>query len=622
MPVERTAPLVFALLMILCRPSGAGVEDEGPGTAPQYPARVLWGDTHLHTNYSIDASIFGNHQLGPAEAYRFARGEAVRASSGQYARLQRPLDFLAVTDHGEFLGLIPGIGAGDPALEGIERTEQWREALRGGDLGLLMQLWAKGPEETGERVFAGPEFLSRVWRDYAAVADRYNTPGEFTAFIAYEWTGMAGMDNLHRNVLFADDAGTVTRVLPFTSRDSQDPGDLWRYLADYENRTGGRVMAIPHNSNLSGGRMFRPLESNGEPLGRDNARRRARWEPVVEITQTKGDSETHPQLSPDDSFADFGRWETNLAMRADGEKPAKQYPYDYVRSALGLGLQVWQRAGVNPFHFGVVGSTDSHTALATASEDNYWGKFAKDEPHIGRALEPVLPREVSQSEAIYPNHRLLASGLAAVWAQSNTRKAIYDALLRREVYATTGPRITVRFFAGWDFEEGDAAADIAAVGYARGTAMGGELGARPRDRSPRFLLAALRDPAGANLDRVQVIKGWVDRSGLRRERVYDVLLSGERFPDAGGVVPEVGNTVDRATAHYSNSIGAAELRGWWRDPDFDPAEPAYYYVRVLEIPTPRWPLYDAVRYKTAPPEAAELVAQQRAYTSAIWYTPD
>ncbi len=621
--VGRTPALfLFQLAMAFAMSLAAAGLTAAPEAGDTFPTRVLWGDTHLHTRLSIDANMFGNSRLGPAEAYRFARGEAVTANSGQRASLARPLDFLAVTDHGEFLGLIPGVQDNAPELQGFELTRQWKTALADGDMATLMQLWSKGPERVGDTVFAGPQFMGRIWRDYAAVADRYNVPGQFTTFIAYEWTGMAGMDNLHRNVLFADDAKTVTAMLPFTSRDSQDPGELWRYLEAYETSTGGRAAAIPHNSNLSGGRMFLDRTASGEPIDRDYAQRRARWEPIVEITQIKGDSETHPLLSPGDKFADFGRWDTNLAMNDTVRPSMSQYPFNYVRSALGIGLQIEREVGTNPFRFGVVGSTDSHTALSTADDDNFWGKFSKDEPHSGRAVEPVLPLSVSGAEGIYPNHRLLASGMAAVWARANTREAIFDALLRREVYATTGPRITVRFFAGWGFVAQDAKGDIAAVGYDKGVPMGGNLDSAPNAGAPRFLLSALRDPEGANLDRVQVIKGWVDAAGQRRERVFDVLLSGGRKPAADGEVPAVGNTVDIAKATYSNSIGTAELQGWWQDPDFDAAVPAYYYLRVLEIPTPGWALYDAARFGSAPSPSAQLSVQQRAYTSAIWYTPD
>ncbi len=613
---------VSSLIVFVFAAFSVTADVDGLPPVESYPTRVFWGDTHLHTSYSIDANIFGNSQLNPAAAYRFARGESVKGNSGQSAQLSRPLDFLAVTDHGEFLGLIPGILGNALELVGFERTGQWREALENKDVSRLMLLWAKGPEIVGDRVFAGPEFMARVWREYAAAADAYYSPGEFTTFIAYEWTGMEGMDNLHRNVLFADDQHRATQVLPFTSRDSQRPRDLWQFLADYESRTGGRAVAIPHNSNLSGGRMFRPQGIDGQLPSPEEARSRARWEPLVEITQTKGDSETHPLLSPRDQFADFGRWDTNLTMSAEVGKTAAEYPYDYVRSALTLGLQEQQRMGVNPFRFGVVGGTDSHTALATADEDNYWGKFSKDEPNVGRAVETVVPRSASDSNGIYANHRLLASGLTAVWAQNNTRESLFDALQRREVYASTGPRITVRLFAGWDFVEDDAGAELAAVGYGRGVPMGASLPPRLGNGAPRFLLGALRDPDGANLDRVQIVKGWIDRSGQRRQRVYDVLLSDERNADASGLVVPVGNSVDYASATYTNEIGGPALQGWWRDPDFDPAVPAYYYARVFEIPTPRWPLYDAVRFRGSVPPGANLVAQQRAYTSAIWYTPD
>lgn len=595
--------------------------ESGPTAANQ----LFWGDTHLHTHLSIDANIFGNANLGPAEAYRFARGEVVAGNSGQPARLLQPLDFLAVTDHGEFLGLIPAIAAGDAALDGFERTSQWREVLASADIKGLMTLWAKGPETQGDRIFAGPDFASGVWRDYARTADTFNAPGQFTALIGYEWTGMRGMDNLHRNVLFADDAETVAGIRPFTSVNSQSPEDLWTFLEDYEAGTGGRVLAIPHNSNLSGGRMFRPENSSGEAMSAEYARRRARWEPLVEITQVKGDSETHPQLSPQDEFAEFGRWDTNLSMSEDVVKSLEEYPFDYVRSALKTGLHLKDQLGVNPFEFGVVGSTDSHTSLSTSDADNFWGKFGKDEPHSGRAMEPVVPRAVANSDTIYKNWRLLSSGLAGVWAQENTRRAIFDALRRKEVYATTGPRIVLRFFGGWDFKVEDVdQPDFAQIGYSRGVPMGGTLrniGSREAGPAPSFLVSALRDPQGANLDRLQVVKGWVESDGSQREVVYDVLWSDDRQADPSGRIPAVGNTINMQAASYENTIGRQALAGVWQDPDFDPQVPAFYYLRVLEIPTPRWPLYDSARYKSPLPDGVELIAQQRAYTSPIWYNP-
>ena len=393
--------------------------------------------------------------------------------------------------------------------------------------------------------------------------------------------------------------------MPFSSHDSRDPEDLWAYLADYEDRLGGNAISIPHNSNLSLGQMFGPSDYGGAPLTPSYASTRARFEPVVEVTQYKGDSETHPLASPNDTFADFERnWRppgTNLAV-------ARQ---SYARPALGIGLDLAAELGVNPFKFGMIGSTDSHSGLATADEDNYWGMMGMNEPSRYRAFS-------SSNNAV--------AGYAAVWARENTRRAVFDAMKRREVYATTGPRMVVRFFAGWDFVAGDAADPRpAAVGYRKGVPMGGDLTAAPEGAAPSFLVRAVKDPDGANLDRVQVVKGWRDGNGETSERVYDVALSDGRTPGEDGTPADpVGNTVDVGNATYLNGIGAAELSAVWRDPDFDPEAAAFYYVRVLQIPTPRWTVYDARFHRldvSRIPAGQPAVIQERAYTSPIWYTP-
>tara|TARA_R110000823_G_scaffold144958_3_gene275062 strand:+ start:15439 stop:17271 length:1833 start_codon:yes stop_codon:yes gene_type:complete len=584
-----------------------------PPAGRDYPTRVYWGDTHLHTRYSVDANMFGNQHLGPAEAFRFARGETVAASNGMLVRLNRPLDFLVVSDHGEFLGLLPGVNANDPGLTRFSLGRRWQSAAQRGDLTELMQLWGtQQNEEIDGEPFAGPKFAARVWDEYAGFADSANQPGVFTAFIGYEWTGMNNLDNLHRNIIFADDAETATRLRPFTSRDSADPEDLWRHLAKYEAQSGGRALAIPHNSNLSGGLMFRPRTAAGKNFDTPYARLRARWEPLVEITQIKGDSETHPIISPNDEFADFGTWNTNLSMRTDVSREDDQVQYEYVRSALQLGLRLEDQLGVNPFQFGVIGSTDSHTGLATADDDNYWGKFSKDNPHKGRAFEPTLPEQFGPRDVLLSNWQQLASGYAAVWAQANTRAALFDALKRKEVYATTGPRMLVRFFGGWHYSSEDALSpDLAERGYRKGVPMGGELPPHTGNYSaPRFLISASKDPEGANLERLQIIKGWLDQSGDLQEKIYDVA-----------VTDNPGNTVNLEAAGYLNSAGSAQLAAVWQDPHFDPLSRAFYYLRVLEIPTPRWPVHDARFFGDPLPPEGWRQAQQRAYTSAIWYKP-
>jgi len=595
-----------------------------PAHAP-IPRTPLWGDTHLHTRLSQDAYSFGV-TLDSDDAYRFAKGGTVVATHGQKARLDRPLDFLVIADHANGLGSMDALVQGHEKLLANDRLAEWRRLLvevGGARAGLAiseegrMKGW---PEELND-----PEILGPAWNQVVDAAERHNEPGRFTAFIGYEWTSWPGGSNLHRVVVYRDGADRLKDRLPFSAYMSDDPEDLWAALGRYEAETGGRALAIPHNGNLSNGLMFLPETRAGEAIGADYATRRARWEPLVEVTQIKGDGETHPFLSPDDEFANYESWD--LANFAGVPKTDDMLQYEYARSALKLGLQLYGELGVNPFRFGMIGSTDSHTALSTADESNFFGKHsAGQEPSARRPTSPVG----HSGDITIMGWQQAASGYAAVWATENTREAIWDAMARREVYATTGPRITLRFFGGWAFGEDDAAsADPARIGYAKGVPMGGELAERPRGSVPSFLIAAQRDPIGANLDRIQVVKGWLDAAGETFERVYDVDWSkndpkrrDRRRIRRGGRLDPVGDTRDLETASYDNGIGAAELTTVWQDPDFDPDEAAFYYVRVLEIPTPRWSDYDAAVFGAElPEEARALVNQDRAYSSPIWYTP-
>ena len=597
-----------------------------PATDENFPTRLLWGDTHLHTSLSADASSMGNLNLGPEAAYQFARGERVESHRGGPARLSRPLDFLVVSDHAEYLGVMPW-ALSDP---------QTRNPARFG--GLFFQALLLGEQAPRAEGVPVDEIRRSAWQASLAAAEAANQPGQFTALLGYEWSSMPAGDNLHRVVLFRDGADQVRGHLPFSALDSQDPEQLWSALETYEAETGGRAMAIPHNGNVSNGRMFALSRFNGEPIDASYARQRARWEPVVEVTQIKGDGETHPALSPTDEFADFGLWDKGNLGGIALKDPA-MLPYEYARSALGLGLQVGERTGVNPFAFGMIGSSDAHTSMATADDDNYWGKGTHDEPgnpgradrlfqiFVGPGKPPLTAEqwgnyEPDADDVVVYNWEQLASGYAAVWATDNTREAIFDALERREVYATTGPRISVRLFAGWDFPDDLLQhPDWVREAYRRGVPMGAELRRQGRDQAPTLLIAAMKDPEGANLDRVQVVKGWLDEKGQRQEQVYDVVWSDGREPDGDGRLPPVGNTVDVATASYRNSIGAPQLQASWRDPDFAPEQPAFYYLRVLEIPTPRWVVYDEARLGVAFPEEARRIDQQRAYSSPVWYLP-
>ena len=591
-----------------------------PKVNENYPTRVFWGDTHLHTSQSVDSVVFGN-TLGPEEAYRFARGEEVVSSTRQRVQLNRALDFLVVADHAENFGSMAAVLVGEPKLMTDPVLKRWHELMNQGPegglkvYGEMSVLIAKGLPFPGP--LNDPKTLASLWERNTAMAEKYNDPGRFTTLIGYEWSSNTGGNNLHRVVIFRDAAEKANQVVPFSAFDSDNPENLWKALEAYEQKTGGSVLAIPHNGNLSNGRMFAIVDFGGNPLTRRYAETRAQWEPVVEVTQIKGDGETHPYLSPNDEFANFERWDRgNLDLSAD--KKPEMLQYEYARSALKLGLKLENQVGVNPYKFGMIGSTDSHTSLATADSDNFFGKLPAYEPSSDRWNHASpLP-----SGKAYYGWEFVASGYAGVWATKNTREAVWDALKRKEVYGTTGPRMIVRFFGGWDFDAKDAQTpNLAAVGYEKGVPMGGDLQEAPSGKSPTFLVAALKDPIGANLDRVQVVKGWLDAKGDLQEKVYDVAWSGSRKPSANGKLPAVGDTVDMKTATYSNSIGAPELTTTWKDPGFDASLKAFYYVRVLEIPTPRWTLYDAVKFGITMDPKVPMVEQQRAYTSPIWYTP-
>ena len=610
-----------------------------PAAAVDHPTHVFWGDTHVHTSFSSgDANMVGTNDADPSIAYRFARGDVVEGRNGMPVRLRRPLDFLVIADHAENLGVSFSVQSGDPALLAEEIGRQLREAwLEVRDrLGTDAERRAFNREVSATGRALGAPYRQTVWQRVAALADQYNEPGRFTAFAGYEWTSIGSyrqtFGNLHRVVVFRDDSSKTGTIVPFSAFDSRNPEDLWRFLARYEQTTGGQVLAIPHNGNMSNGEMFGLENFEGEALTAAYARTRQRWEPLYEVTQIKGDSETHPVLSPTDEFADFETWSSWAGRTTDpGDHPCCRQTWgpesmgalkegEYARSGLKRGLRLRADLGVNPFKFGLIGSTDAHTSLATADSDDFWGKYSSTFPSPTRMLEPMVGAWPSPL-----NWETSASGYAAVWAERNTREAIFAAMKRREVYATTGPRIVIRFFGGWDFEDGDAdRSDAASIGYSRGVPMGGDLPPGPAaDRSPVFLVGALRDPDGANLDRIQIVKGWMDEDGGLHEQVHEVALSDGREVGPDGKVPAVGSTVDVANASWENTIGAVELTAVWRDPDFDPAEAAFYYARVIEIPTPRWTAYDAKYFGVEDlPEEVPLTTQQRAYTSPIWYTPE
>ncbi|MBW2483853.1 MAG: DUF3604 domain-containing protein, partial [Deltaproteobacteria bacterium] len=587
-----------------------------------------WGDTHLHTGLSVDAGLFGC-RLGLEDAYRFARGEQVTASTGQPVKLSRPLDWLVIADHSDGMGLVNGLAAASPEVIRFEQGARWSKGLQaGGQTAVetaldLITTFSQGkvdPELLGMYSPCSKIYAS-VWEKVVAAAEAYNDPGTFTTLIGFEWTSLVAGNNLHRNVIFRDNENRAGQVVPYTTQEpigSTDPLKLYEWMTNYEAKTGGTVLALAHNGNLSNGIMF-PLDAQytGRKLDAFYVEQRARWEPMYEITQIKGDGEAHPFLSPDDEFADYETWDAgNLDLSEAKKKEMLQY--EYGREALKNGLLLEARLGTNPYKFGLVGSTDSHTGLATAEEDNFFGKHSGSEPSPSRMSHPFT--ETRQGK--FDGWQTVASGLAAVWAKENTRKAIFDAMARREVYGTTGPRMMIRFFGGWGFTLEDLNSRRPAFqGYEKGVPMGGDLSARKDDKAPTFMVYSLRDPIGANLDRIQIIKGWLDANGKTHERIYDVAWSGSRKPDKDGKIPPVGNTVDIKNATWINSIGASELGTVWTDPDFNPQERAFYYARVIEIPTPRWIVYDALRFGVEIPEGAETIHQERAYTSPIWYTP-
>lgn len=591
-----------------------------PFVGQSHPSQLLFGDTHLHTNLSPDAGLVGT-TLSVEDAYRFAAGEELESNTGQRVRLVRPLDFLVVTDHAEYMGLAPMIRESDPVLLADEYGRWLYDNFRAGPEGRGKAFKSIVADAVaGNNRLAESEMAESIWQGFTKTSDQYNRPGQFTAFIGFEWSAMPNGNNLHRVVVFRDGADKAAQVLPFGTFDSSNPEDLWDYLADYEDKTGGDVLAIPHNGNLSNGVMFSNKQSTGEEMDRDHAQKRIRWEPIIEATQMKGDGETHPRFSTEDEFADFENWDV---ANIDGSTPKEDwmFQYEYARPALQVGLKLGEALGVNPYKFGLSAATDSHTALATSREENYFGKLAKSEPSTKRQKNVVIPAQDPELN-IFTSQEV-ASGLTAVWATENTRGAIFDAMRRKEVYATTGNRLKVRMFGGWDFEKADATKpDYVVQGYSRGVPMGGDLTSAPAGRSPRLLVSAQRDADGANLDRVQVIKGWLDNKGELQERIYDVAVSDSReIGDDGRAREAVGNTVNVEKATYTNTIGASSLSAHWEDPDFDAGQPAFYYVRVLEIPTPRWTTYDAARLGVTLPENVPATIQDRAYTSPIWYTP-
>ncbi len=594
--------------------------------------QLYWGDTHLHTRYSFDAFLNGNLSADPDTAYRFAKGQSViHPYHKTWMQLDQPLDFLVVSDHAELMGVLPALYEGQDLPSGgiIKDIQRWffRRVIRSAidqDQGgqtfreLTHQLPVGEPramakEPMPESPFDGLiDVENSAWKDIVETADRHNDPGKFTAFIGWEWTSTPGGANQHRVVMSTANAEQAKTFSPFGSDQSQYPDDLWKFLKDQTAKTGANFMSIPHNSNVSMGYMFDDKTLRGENMTPDYLALRTEFETVAEMTQIKGDSETHPAFSPTDEFAAFEPYSQYLNHAMHEYKPMRA---EFLRPTLRRGLKLGEELGTNPFKLGLIGASDSHTGLSTVVEKQFGGKMALDS----------TPKNKHDDKGIgVTGWGMSASGYAGVWATENTREALFAAFKRREVYATTGPRITLRVFGGHGYDMDDALAEnMAEIGYAKGVPMGGDLTGTDSTDAPQLLIRAVKDPRDGNLDRLQVIKGWLDANGETHEKIYDVAWSGDRTRNADGSLPPVGNTVDVTTARYTNTIGAAELATVWTDPDFDPSQKAFYYVRVIQIPTPRHSLYDTIALKQVHNEeiAGPATIQERAYSSPIWYTP-
>lgn len=575
--------------------------------------QVLFGNIHVHTSYSFDA-VTNGALATPADAYRWARGEAITAGKlGGELKIQRPLDFYAVSDHAEYLGVFMKMFDPEhPASKLPLATD-----ITSKDQAVAFKAYAGVLDSvsTGEAdpELANPELSRALWKEVVKAASDFNEPGKFTTFPAFEWTANPDGLNLHRIVLFESDEEVPD--LPFSALDSDDPRELWKYM-DEARAAGAKVLAVPHNGNASDGLMFLTEDENGKPLSTEYAQARMANEPLYEISQIKGTSETHPILSPNDEFAGFELWDYLLASTK--VVVPKNKKGSYARKALLDGMSQQADGRGNPYQMGFIGDSDTHNAASTVEEDNYTGKFGMEASPKHRLDGPIPGDEVNNQRA----REFSSGGLAAVWAKANTRAEIFAAMKRKETYATSGTRLRLRFFAGWAFAEDFLQQkDWVQTAYSQGAPMGSTMpipDAKPKD--PKFVVHALKDPDGANLDRIQIIKGWLE-DGEQMEKIYDVAWSGDREPGKDGKVPAVGTTVNVAEASYDNSIGAAELSAVWTDPDFDPDEHAVYYVRVIEIPTPRWSTYDAKTLGVKPLKSLPETIQERAWSSPIWFVP-
>ena len=578
----KSKSVFFLLVTLFFHPQNLLAESKN-----EYKKVLLWGDLHVHSNFSFDAYSFGNTSLGPDKAYEFAKGLPVTAPNGELAQLTTPLDFLLVSDHAEYLGLFLGLEQDDPKLKNSALGQRWLNYFKSGTQAPISREYVQMIERQKDIELLPEDFNKSAWSKLLGFADRYNEPGVFSALIGFEWTSMINGDNLHRVVVYGDGSEKAKRMLPFSALDSPDPEDLWHFMEDYENLTGGQVIAIPHNGNVSNGKMFSDKRINGSDFDASYSAKRQRWEPLYEVTQVKGDAEAHPYLSPADEYADFETWDQgNLRMEP---KDKKMLQGEYARAALKNGLVLSNKYGANPFKFGLVGGTDTHNALSTSDDENFYGKFVDSLPGEERTSS-------SLGDRLWDNWRLSASGYTAVWAKENTREAIFDALKRREVYATSGPRILLKFFGGWNYVQEDLEDPefFNKTAYEDGVPMGGSLTNSNSESKPRFVFKISKDPKGNNIDKFQIIKGWVEEDGKVNEKVYNVIES-------------------------ANGKGQESVFGIWVDQDFKINQEAFYYARVLEVPTKRWSTYDQERYDVSlAPEIPTLI-RERAYSSPIWF---
>ena len=584
--MKNFSSFIFSLLLtLLFYPQYLSAESKN-----EYEKVLLWGDLHVHSNFSFDAYSFGNTDLGPDKAYEFAKGLPVKAPNGELAQLTTPLDFLLVSDHAEYLGLFLGLEDDDPKLSSSSLGQRWLGYFQSGNQAPISREYVQMIERQKDIELLPEEFNRSAWSKLLGFAERYNEPGVFSALIGFEWTSMIDGDNLHRVVVYRDGMTKARKMLPFSALDSPDPEDLWKFMGKYEGSTGGQVIAIPHNGNVSNGVMFSDKRVDGSDFDKTYTALRQRWEPLYEVTQVKGDAEAHPYLSPNDEYANFETWDQgNLRMEP---KEKNMLQGEYARSALKNGLALSQKFGVNPFKFGLVGGTDTHNALSTSDDENFYGKFVDSLPSEERTSS-------SLGDRLWDNWRLSASGYTAVWAEKNTRESIFDALKRKEVYATSGPRILLKFFGGWGFvnEDLDKTEFFSRTAYEKGVPMGGSLAYKNDKSKPKFIFKASKDPNGNSIDKFQIIKGWLDENGQPKEKVFTIM-----------------ETLD--------GKGQDNFVGIWDDPDFNINQEAFYYARVLEVPSKRWSTYDQDRFGVSLNPEIPILIRERAYSSPIWFEPN